>query len=1034
MSKEKKFQQEFKNPSAQFRGAPFWAWNGELNKDLLREQIDIFNKMGFGGYHIHSRIGLSTEYMGEEFLDCVKECLEYGREKGMLTYLYDEDKWPSGYGAGRVTREDEFGARYLLFTPFLHPEGMYDRNLPPSFRLSSNGNLKYLASYRVDLQEGKLVGYERTRSWKEGQWNAYLVLTESLPWFNNQPYADTLNPEAVKKFAEVNYEPYREAVGQSFLEDIPSIFTDEPQFKRFENMKDGGVPQEVGIPFTDRLQDACRERFGEELLDRLPEIFWEHADGTPSTFRYRYFNLIADQFAGSYVKTLADWCHTNGIVLTGHLMEEGGLEKQARSIGDAMRSYYYFQRPGIDMLADNYEYTTVKQAQSVSRQMGRKGLTSELYGVTNWDFDFRGHKLQGDWQAASGVTLRVPHLAWMYMGGESKRDYPAPIDGHSPWHDKYCLIEDYFGRVNVVLEKGKPCVDIAVLHPIESMFLIMGPDSDTLQKRRLLETQFHTLARWLLFGQLDYDYLDEKLLTKLLVKAEKGILQAGEMKYRVVIIPPLLTIRGTTLEILRQFAASGGKVVNMGADAYIDAVTCKSGIWEKFERIGFDQYRLYEVLEPFRKVRITDPAGTARTDLLYQLRRDQDAGYLFIAHGTRIKEETFGVFEERQPEIRIELPGNFDVEVLDAMTGEIYPADYKVCRKKTEISALFEEQSSLLFRLKPARDGTRRPISVSDRKERGFLTVCLPKTAEYTLEEPNVMVLDMAEYRLDDGIWQPEEEILKIDDRVREWCGYRKRTDCFPQPWLTGSDNPCGHVVGLRFHIRSHADLSDLELAAETEENWRIRCNGREILENTFPSVCRGKYVDSKIRRYHLGSLEKGDNLLECNIPFGPLTNLENLFLLGSFGVLILGAEKELQEIPAKVGYQSYTYQGFPFYGGNFIYETNVELPAGEVVVETGDYDAPLLELQLDDKEPEPLFLAPYRVSLGRAEAGRHKIRIRAFGNRINTFGQLHNCNEKERYFGPKTWRTQGKDWCYEYRLHSCGLRKAPLIKVYPVE
>ena len=45
---------------------------------------------------------------------------------------------------------------------------------------------------------------------------------------------------------------------------------------------------------------------------------------------------------------------------------------------------------------------------------------SELYGVTGWDFDFRDYKFYGDWQAALGVTLRVPHLSWMSMEGEAK--------------------------------------------------------------------------------------------------------------------------------------------------------------------------------------------------------------------------------------------------------------------------------------------------------------------------------------------------------------------------------------------------------------------------------------------------------------------------------------------------------------------------------------------------------------------------------------------------------------------------------------
>ena len=58
---------------------------------------------------------------------------------------------------------------------------------------------------------------------------------------------------------------------------------------------------------------------------------------------------------------------------------------------------------------------------------------SELYGVTNWDFDFMGHKGQGDWQAALGVVLRVHHLTWVSMKGEAKRDYPASIGYQVPW-------------------------------------------------------------------------------------------------------------------------------------------------------------------------------------------------------------------------------------------------------------------------------------------------------------------------------------------------------------------------------------------------------------------------------------------------------------------------------------------------------------------------------------------------------------------------------------------------------------------------
>src|SRR5439155_867925 len=133
----------------------------------------------------------------------------------------------------------------------------------------------------------------------------------------------------------------------------------------------------------------------------------------------------AERFASAFADRIGKWCDTHRIALTGHLLGEGTLHSQTRGVGEAMRPLRSFQIPGIDVLADKMELVTAKQAQSIARQFGRRAMLSELYGVTNWDFDFVGHKAQGDWQAACGVSVRVPHLAWLSMAGEAKRDYPA---------------------------------------------------------------------------------------------------------------------------------------------------------------------------------------------------------------------------------------------------------------------------------------------------------------------------------------------------------------------------------------------------------------------------------------------------------------------------------------------------------------------------------------------------------------------------------------------------------------------------------
>lgn len=79
---------------------PFWSWNCKVTRELIRSQMEVFQKMGFGGAHLHPRTGLDTEYLGEEFMELVSYADEQAKERGMLCWLYDEDRYPSGAAGG----------------------------------------------------------------------------------------------------------------------------------------------------------------------------------------------------------------------------------------------------------------------------------------------------------------------------------------------------------------------------------------------------------------------------------------------------------------------------------------------------------------------------------------------------------------------------------------------------------------------------------------------------------------------------------------------------------------------------------------------------------------------------------------------------------------------------------------------------------------------------------------------------------------------------------------------------------------------
>jgi len=52
--------------SAFCRPVPFWSWNDKLEPDELRRQIGAMQDAGMGGFFMHARGGLETEYLSEE--------------------------------------------------------------------------------------------------------------------------------------------------------------------------------------------------------------------------------------------------------------------------------------------------------------------------------------------------------------------------------------------------------------------------------------------------------------------------------------------------------------------------------------------------------------------------------------------------------------------------------------------------------------------------------------------------------------------------------------------------------------------------------------------------------------------------------------------------------------------------------------------------------------------------------------------------------------------------------------------------------
>ena len=203
-------------PGAAFRSAPFWGWNDRLDPQELRRQLRDMREKGMGGAFIHSREGLETPYLSEEWMEDVEASLAEAKDQGMELWIYDEDKWPSGSAGGMVSAADREAFTAKGLTLEVLPAGQ--EPAPDTFGIHTVG------IYPARVEGNHVV---------LGRGEHLVVLRSEISgnseWYNGFAPPDNLNPDAVKTFLNLTHERYRQRFGKDFGGTIKGFFTDEPK-------------------------------------------------------------------------------------------------------------------------------------------------------------------------------------------------------------------------------------------------------------------------------------------------------------------------------------------------------------------------------------------------------------------------------------------------------------------------------------------------------------------------------------------------------------------------------------------------------------------------------------------------------------------------------------------------------------------------------------------------------------------------------------------------------------------------------------
>ncbi|MCR8631209.1 hypothetical protein [Paenibacillus radicis (ex Xue et al. 2023)] len=588
---------QFKNPSAEYRIHPFWFWNGEMSNDQIKRQIAEMKHKGVGGFFICPRQGLQIPYLSEAWFEKVRTAVECAKQHDMHVWLYDEYPYPSGIAGGEVTLEYpdakhctlvhrservSGGTKLKLELPWarilsaqavpVSPDGqrMWDQAVDVRHTI---GNIQADQVF----QKSGLTAYNQKRyftyrtiyqmDWEvpAGEWDVILFLEQEIDDFKYYgTFVDPCHREAIECFIRLTHDKYAYYIGDHFGKTIKGMFTDETGL--------------LGkIPWSKQLPDYYKQRTGRGMQEQLGALIYSDSPGA-AEFRYDYYQSIHLLLREVYHEQIYDWCERHGLQyvaevpsvrMTTQLFShvpggDSAHEKLGRSLEWILNKY-------MGQFRNN-----PKMVSSLARQLNRERNLIECFHSVGWSMTLQDAKWMIDRMAALGTNFYNFHAFFYTLDGLVQHDAPPSQFLQNPYWPHFRQLADYTGRISWLMSEGKADIRIAVLDPTTTLWTHMGnpfhrfdyAGEDPGEKKRLekLRGDWEELGVQLLRSRIDFDHLDAELLAE--SDLSGGTIKLGTAEYEVLIIPPVTNLEADAWRSIRTFVDNGGTVIGLGLLPY----------------------------------------------------------------------------------------------------------------------------------------------------------------------------------------------------------------------------------------------------------------------------------------------------------------------------------------------------------------------------------------------------------------------------------------------------------------------------------
>lgn len=368
----------------------------------------------------------------------------------------------------------------------------------------------------------------------EGQWKVvrYAMKTTGV---TNAPAAPEATGLEVDKMNSKHLEYHFNAFIGEILKRIPE--EDRKCFKVavMDSYETGGMN------WTDDMEKKFIETYGYSPVPYLPVLHGEVV-GSPDIsdrFLWDLRRLIADCVSYEYVGALSKLSHQHGLTTWlenyGHWGFPGEFLKYGGQSDEVAGEFWTTGDLG------NIEN---RAASSCAHIYGKRKVWAESFTVGGGDFthDPCEMKQRGDRFFTEGINATLLHV-YIHQPYEDRfpginASFGSEFNRHNTWFSQLDLFIDYLKRCNMMLQSGKYVADIAYFIG-EDTPKMTGPVDPAVPKGYA------------------FDYINGEVLLKSASVKDGYLVLSSGMKYRVLILPDLKTMRPEILQKIKSFVHDG---------------------------------------------------------------------------------------------------------------------------------------------------------------------------------------------------------------------------------------------------------------------------------------------------------------------------------------------------------------------------------------------------------------------------------------------------------------------------------------------